>query len=64
MVITIAHRLKTIIDYDRVMVLGPGGQIIEFDEPQKLLSTKGSAFRDMCARSADWNDLNRNTASE
>ncbi|KAI1703946.1 ABC transporter transmembrane region domain-containing protein [Ditylenchus destructor] len=37
-VFTIAHRLNTIIDYNRVIVLQQG-QIMEFDSPQKLLST-------------------------
>ncbi|KAI1704940.1 ABC transporter domain-containing protein [Ditylenchus destructor] len=36
-VFTIAHRLNTIIDYNRVIVLQKG-QIMEFDSPQKLLS--------------------------
>ncbi|KAI1706950.1 ABC transporter domain-containing protein [Ditylenchus destructor] len=37
-VFTIAHRLNTIIDYNRVIVLQQG-QIMEFDSPQRLLST-------------------------
>ena len=32
-VITIAHRLNTIMDYDKVMVLG-AGSLLEFDAPQ------------------------------
>lgn len=57
MVITIAHRLKTIIDYDRILVLGESGKIIEFDTPRNLLNAQDSAFGAMCRRSADWNDL-------
>jgi len=56
LVITIAHRLKTIIDYDRIMVLGEGGGIVEMDTP-KALFAKGGAFKEMCRRSADWNEL-------
>lgn len=42
-VLTIAHRINTILDSDRVMVLDKG-QIIEFDNPQKLLSNPKSVF--------------------
>ncbi|RDB29359.1 ATP-dependent bile acid permease [Hypsizygus marmoreus] len=52
-VITIAHRLKTIMDYDRVLVLDDG-EIREFGPPGELLRTTGGAFREMCRRSADW----------
>ena len=51
-VITIAHRLKTVLDYDRILVLR-SGEIVEFDSPQVLLRKPGGAFRDMCRASAD-----------
>ena len=35
--ITIAHRLNTVIDYDRILVL-EDGKVVEFDEPDVLLS--------------------------
>jgi ABC-type multidrug transport system fused ATPase/permease subunit len=52
-VIAIAHRLKTVLDYDRVLVLDQG-QIREFDTPLKLLRRPGSLFGELCRKSADW----------
>ncbi|XP_069950148.1 ATP-binding cassette sub-family C member 4-like isoform X3 [Cherax quadricarinatus] len=42
-VLTIAHRLHTIMDSDRVMVL-QAGRVEEFDEPHVLLKTENSLF--------------------
>ncbi|XP_072415092.1 ATP-binding cassette sub-family C member 3 isoform X2 [Chiloscyllium punctatum] len=39
-VLTIAHRLNTIMDYTRVLVLEKG-RIAEFDTPSKLIAEKG-----------------------
>lgn len=55
-VITIAHRLKTIMDYDRVLVLDDG-KIVEFGQPGELFKTTGGHFREMCRQSADWSLL-------
>lgn len=44
-VITIAHRIDTILDYDRVLVL-EGGEVVEFDKPEVLLrNEKGKICR-------------------
>ncbi|KAG1754951.1 P-loop containing nucleoside triphosphate hydrolase protein [Suillus paluster] len=56
LIITIAHRLKTIIDYDRILVLD-AGEIVEFDEPKVLLAKAGGSFRELCRKSADWPQL-------
>ncbi|XP_022093426.1 multidrug resistance-associated protein 4-like [Acanthaster planci] len=45
-VLTIAHRLNTIMDSDKVMVLD-AGRLIEFEEPYVLLKKEDSAFTRM-----------------
>lgn len=45
-ILTIAHRLHSIIDSDRVLVMD-GGRIIEFDTPHVLLQKAESVFRNM-----------------
>lgn len=52
-VITIAHRLRTIIDYDRILVLDDGN-VAEFDSPRDLLRDNKSKFRLLCQKSPDW----------
>ncbi|KAF4592615.1 ABC transporter [Ophiocordyceps camponoti-floridani] len=48
-VITIAHKLHTVMDYDRVVLLDKGN-VIETGNPQELLQTAGSAFRALYER--------------
>lgn len=41
--LVIAHRLQTIIESDKVMVMGDG-KVIEFDAPQELMQNEKSHF--------------------
>ncbi|CAD6979727.1 unnamed protein product [Tilletia controversa] len=45
-VISIAHRTASIVQYDRMMVLG-GGTILEMGPPDVLLARSGGAFRSL-----------------
>ncbi|CAG8509015.1 21771_t:CDS:10 [Cetraspora pellucida] len=52
----IAHRLRTVVDYDKILVLD-AGRIVEFDHPYILLQKPDSMFRRMCDRSGDLAEL-------
>lgn len=51
-VITIAHRIETIMDSDRVLVLG-GGEVLEFDSPDVLMEDKTSHFYQLAVQNQD-----------
>jgi len=55
-VITIAHRLQTIVDYDKVLVLDKG-EVVEFDHPWELINRRDGLFRSMCESSGDMDIL-------
>ncbi|RDA84774.1 hypothetical protein CP532_0999 [Ophiocordyceps camponoti-leonardi (nom. inval.)] len=57
-VITIAHRLQTIVDYDRVLVLDRG-EVVEFGHPWELLGREEGSFRAMCDMSGELEALKR-----
>ncbi|KAJ4477282.1 hypothetical protein J3R30DRAFT_3657757 [Lentinula aciculospora] len=50
--ITVAHRLQTIMDADKIMVLD-AGRIVEYDSPKELLKNKSGHLRALVDESAD-----------
>lgn len=55
-VITIAHRLRTVIDYDRILGLD-AGVMKECGHSWQLLQRRNGIFKDMCDAAVDRNEL-------
>ncbi|PWN22275.1 hypothetical protein BCV69DRAFT_257017 [Microstroma glucosiphilum] len=51
-ILVIAHRLRTIIDFDKILVLDKGN-VLEYDAPLTLLQDEKSSFWELCARSGE-----------
>ena len=45
-VITVAHRIATIADSDKILVLS-GGEVVEYDTPSVLEARTGSLYRSL-----------------
>ncbi|XP_077486518.1 multidrug resistance protein mrp-7-like [Amblyomma americanum] len=62
--ITIAHRIETIMDYDRVVIMGEG-RVLESGRPIDLLANERSTFRSMALSAGIDPDLKGpNTSSQ
>lgn len=46
-VVAVAHKLDTILDFDKVIVMNQG-QLVEYGEPYRLLEREGSWFKSLC----------------
>lgn len=55
-ILTIAHRLRSIVDYDRILVM-EAGAVVEYAAPSDLLGDKTSRFYGMCADSGELDAL-------
>ncbi|KAF5324167.1 hypothetical protein D9619_011325 [Psilocybe cf. subviscida] len=63
-VLTIAHRLQSIMDADKIMVL-EAGRIVEYDSPSSLLAKSDSKFKALVDGSGDKDALyERTTGSQ
>jgi ATP-binding cassette subfamily C (CFTR/MRP) protein 1 len=45
-IIAVAHRLNTLVDFDRIVVLHEG-RVVECDAPQVLLANPDSRFKEL-----------------
>ncbi|CAN3363621.1 ATP-dependent bile acid permease [Diutina catenulata] len=55
-ILTIAHRLRTIIDYDKILVMD-AGKVVEYDNPYVLITKTDSLFYGMCENSGELESL-------
>lgn len=54
--LVIAHRLSTVTDFDRILVMKDGAAL-EYGSPKELLNTEDGIFKDMVAQSGEKEEL-------
>lgn len=55
-ILTIAHRLRSIIDYDKILVMD-AGRVVEYEDPYTLIANTESLFHSMCENSGELDTL-------
>jgi ATP-binding cassette subfamily C (CFTR/MRP) protein 1 len=50
-IIAVAHKLDTILDFDKVVVMNQGS-LVEYGEPHRLLEQQGSVFKGLYEESS------------
>jgi ABC-type multidrug transport system fused ATPase/permease subunit len=56
--LVVAHRLSTVMDFDRILVMRDG-VAAEFGSPRELLNVKDGVFKGMVAQSGEKAELER-----
>lgn len=57
-ILTIAHRLRSIIDYDKILVMD-AGRVVEYDDPYVLIANSETLFHSMCENSGELDVLTK-----
>ncbi|KAI9224270.1 hypothetical protein BC828DRAFT_402414 [Blastocladiella britannica] len=55
-ILVIAHRLRTVCDFDKILVLDHG-EVVEFGSPYELILRDQGTFRHMCSESGEFDHL-------
>jgi len=56
--LVIAHRLSTVADFDKILVMKDGVNV-EFGTPKELLEKEDGLFKDMVAQSGEAEELEK-----